>query len=179
MTTQISLSRMSVVLCALLAIPSVSSAQPLTIHGVHPEMKYEAVISTLKQRSMHCDGFEEWQSSSTGERFQTVKCSSMNTPSNDHPDISVTANDRGRLVNVMFECSATRTCGLDEEQVIEALVDANVLPDGTAGDHNFPGYFNYTDENGNTVTIDTGSIDPKDRRIWLKVNEESLREFDF
>ena len=175
MTIQTFVRKACVALCALFALSSVSSAQSLTIHGVNPEMNYEDVISTLKQRSRHCEGFETWKSS-TGEYFQAVSCSSLNITSDDHPDIIVIATDRGQLVKMRFECSATRTCGLNEDAVIQALIKANVLPEGISRENRFPGRFRFKDQNRNEIVINS---DPNDQSILLNVNEEKIRKFDF
>lgn len=168
-----------VALYTLFLLPSVSSAQPLTIHGVNPEMDYEEVVSTLRARSRDCNRVERWQSS-VGENFETVHCKSKNITLEAHADISVTATDRGKLASMRFECSATRTCGLEVDEIIQILIHANILPEGTSRDNRYHDRFKFTDQDGNELTINSDRrTEYTDQSIGINVNEEKFREFDF
>ena len=165
----------------LFVLPSVSAAQPLTIHGVNLEMDYEEVVSTLRARSRDCNRVERWQSSE-GENFETVYCRSKNITLEAHADISVTATDRGKLASMRFECSATRTCGLEVDDIILALVHANVLPDGTSPINRLSNLsrFTFTDQNGNELIINADlRSEYTEQSIRLAVNKEKFREIDF
>lgn len=170
-----------VALCTLFVLSSPSSAQPLTIHGVNAEMNYEEVVSALRARSRHCN--EPVEREPTTQRavppIIAVYCWSDNIATAENSDIKVEATDRAKLMSISFYCTATRTCGLSVEEIISALVDMGVLPDGIVFKYSprFDGdSFIFTDANENFLKIRpeyAGST------IYLEVSEEKYLEFDF
>lgn len=169
------------IMCALLLIPATSHAEILTIHGVNPEMDTEEVLTTLRSRSRHCnDPTEERLNSINGETYILVFCWSLNTSSGDHSDISVSLNADNQLTRITFECGATGTCGMSRHNIVQALVNHDILPEGTEDDTSDVFWFSYQAANGNTLNISRiGNDMHEGYSIDLIVNEERYRQLDF